>query len=89
MLTVGLTGGYATGKSFIGAELERLGATLIRADDLGRASIEQNGPAYADVIHEFGSGIVQSDGAINRRRLAAIVFPDETKLARLNALIHN
>jgi len=88
LLTVGLTGGYASGKSFIAAELERLGAKLIRADELGRAAMEPGGPAYADVIREFGPEILLPDGAIDRRKLASIVFPDEARLKRLNALVH-
>jgi dephospho-CoA kinase len=88
VLTVGLTGGYASGKSFIAAELERLGAKLIRADDLARAAMEPGGPACADVVREFGPEILHPDGTINRRKLAAIVFPDEARLKRLNALIH-
>jgi dephospho-CoA kinase len=88
LLNVGLTGGYASGKSFIAAELERLGAKLIRADELGRAAIEPNGPAYADVVREFGPEILLPHGKVDRRKLAAIVFPDEARLKRLNALVH-
>jgi dephospho-CoA kinase len=88
LLNVGLTGGYASGKSFIARELERLGAKLIRADELGRAAIEPNGPAYADVVREFGPEILLPDGTIDRRKLASIVFPDEQRLKRLNSLIH-
>ena len=88
MLTVGLTGGYATGKSFIAREFQNLGAKLISADELGRAAVEPKGPAYADVVREFGPEVVREDGTLDRRALAAIVFPDEAKLAKLNSLIH-
>jgi dephospho-CoA kinase len=88
MLHVGLTGGLASGKSFVGRALEDLGCYLIQADELGRRVIEQGGETYEAVVVTFGKEILDPDGAINRRRLAAIVFPDPQQLAKLNALIH-
>jgi len=88
MLHVGLTGGLASGKSFVGRALEDLGCYLIQADELGRQVIEQGGETYAAVVATFGKGILDPGGAINRRRLAAIVFPDPQQLAKLNALVH-
>jgi len=88
MLHVGLTGGLASGKSFVGRALEDLGCYLIQADELGRQVIEQGGETYEAVIAAFGKEILDPTGAINRRRLAAIVFPDPKQLAKLNALVH-
>jgi len=88
MLHVGLTGGLASGKSFVGRALEDLGCYLIQADELGRRVIEQGGETYEAVVVTFGKEILDPDGTINRRRLAAIVFPDPQQLAKLNALIH-
>ena len=88
MLHVGLTGGLASGKSFVGRALEDLGCYLIQADELGRQVIEQGGETYEAVVATFGKEILDPGGAINRKRLAAIVFPDLQQLARLNALIH-
>jgi dephospho-CoA kinase len=88
MLKVGLTGGIACGKSFVGAELESLGCLLIQADELGHAVLRRGGEAFADVIREFGGGILGEDGEIDRRKLAAEVFGDAKKLARLNELVH-
>ena len=88
MLHVGLTGGLASGKSFVGRALEDLGCYLIQADELGRQVIEQGGETYEAVVVTFGKEILDPGGAINRRRLAAIVFPDPQQLAKLNALVH-
>jgi len=88
MLHVGLTGGLASGKSFVGRALEDLGCYLIQADELGRRVIEQGGETYEAVVVTFGKEILDPDGATNRRRLAAIVCPDPQQLAKLNALIH-
>ncbi len=88
MLRVGLTGGYATGKSFVGRAMVNLGCHLLQADQLGHAVLARDGEAYATVIAEFGPSIVEPDGTIARKRLGDIVFRDPEKLAKLNALVH-
>ena len=88
MVKVGLTGGLASGKSFIGAELERLGAHVLEADKLGHAILMPDGEAYADVVKLFGNEILSTDNTIDRKRLGAIVFADPEKLKQLNALVH-
>jgi dephospho-CoA kinase len=88
MLTVGLTGGLACGKSFVGEALVALGAHLVQADELGHAVLEPGGEAYPGVLEEFGAGILEPDGRIDRRRLAQEVFGHPERLAKLNALVH-
>lgn len=88
MLKVGLTGGIASGKSFVGEALAALGCFVIRADDLGHEVLAPGGEAYQPVIREFGREILDSSGAIDRPRLAALVFNQPERLARLNAIVH-
>jgi dephospho-CoA kinase len=88
MLRVGLTGGLASGKSFVGRTLAELGCLLIQADELGRLVQEPGGEAYGDIVREFGPEILKQDGSIDRRRLGAIVFQDADRLMRLNGLVH-
>jgi dephospho-CoA kinase len=88
MLNVGLTGGYATGKSFVARELERLGCHVIYADALGHEVLLPDGDAYAPAIAEFGSGILNSDRKIDRKKLAAIVFGDPARLEKLSSIVH-
>jgi len=88
MLKVGLTGGLGCGKSFVGDALESYGCRLIRADDLGHKVLAADGEAYHEVVKEFGSGILGSDGEIDRRILASRVFDHPERLARLNAIVH-
>jgi dephospho-CoA kinase len=88
MLRIGLTGGLASGKSFVGRALADLGCLLIKADDLGREVEEPGGEAYDGIVQEFGPAILNPDGSINRRRLAAEAFRDPERLKRLNALVH-
>jgi len=88
MLRVGLTGGLASGKSCVGRSLADLGCYLIRADELGHQVLETGGDAHDAVVREFGTGILNPDGTIDRRRLAALVFHDPARLQKLNALVH-
>jgi dephospho-CoA kinase len=88
MLRVGLTGGLASGKSFVGRALAELGCYLIRADELGHQVLEPDGEAYDAVVREFGTGILHPDRSIDRRRLGALVFHDPARLAKLNAEVH-
>ena len=88
MLKVGLTGGYASGKSFVGDALVDLGCHLIRADELGHEVLLPGNEAYEPVLREFGRGILGKDGKIDRRRLAAEVFGKPERLEVLNRLVH-
>ncbi len=88
MIRVGLTGGLASGKTFVGKELARLGCLVIHADELGHQVLEPGGEAYEPVLREFGPEILTPEGAIDRRKLAAIVFHQPELLAKLNALVH-
>lgn len=88
MLKVGLTGGIGCGKTFILEALAEFGCFVIQADRLGREVISKGGPAYHEVVQEFGEGILDADGRIDRRALAALVFQDPERLDRLNQIVH-
>jgi len=65
MLKVGLTGGLACGKSFVGEVLRGYGCLLIQADELGHAVLAPDGEAYEPVVREFGSEILDAGGRID------------------------
>ena len=92
MLRVGLTGGLASGKTFVGKTLAALGCHVIRNDEMGHAVMEPGGEAYDAIVAEFGGEfgveIVKEDKTIDRRKLAGLVFHDPERLAKLNALVH-
>lgn len=88
MLKVGLTGGLACGKTFVGEALASYGCLLIQADELGHAVLASGGEAYQEVVREFGDGILTGGGEIDRRALALRVFGSPESLARLSALVH-
>jgi dephospho-CoA kinase len=86
-LLVGLTGGIATGKSTVATTLRRLGAEVIDADQLARDVVAPGEPALAEIAREFGD-VLQPDGALDRKKLGAIVFKDAARRARLEAITH-
>ncbi len=88
MLRVGLTGGLASGKTFVGHALADLGCHLIEADELGHDVLMPGAEAYDGVVREFGAGVLAADGTIDRARLAAEVFDRPDRLAKLNSLVH-
>ena len=87
-VTVVLTGGIGSGKSTVADMLVARGAVLIDADRIAREVVEPGGPAYAAVVERFGESILSSDGTIDRKALADIVFSDANALADLNAVTH-
>ncbi len=87
MLRVGLTGGLGSGKSTVAAMLRELGAHVIEADELGRALMEPGQPVYSSIVEHFGRQVVNTDGQLNRARLAEIAFR-EGRLEELNAIVH-
>ena len=88
MLKVGLTGGIGSGKSTVSGILRELGARIIDADVLAREVLEPGGPAFTETIHHFGKRIVGSDGHIDRKALANIVFADPGKRKLLEGIVH-
>jgi dephospho-CoA kinase len=88
VLKVGLTGGIASGKTFVGEALASWGCFLIQADEIGHQVMAPGGEAYVGVVREFGGEILKADDSIDRPRLAALVFQNPERLARLNALVH-
>src|SRR5579862_4266288 len=88
MLRYGLTGGIASGKSTVAAMLREHGFPVLEADKISHALIQPAGAGYHAVLACFGRDILEPGGAINHRRLAAIVFNDREKLNQLNSILH-
>ena len=85
---IGLTGNIATGKSEVARMLRELGATVIDADVLAREIVEPGTPALAEIVRVFGDGVLLPSGALDRKKLAGIVFGDKNKLKQLETITH-
>jgi len=88
VVVVGLTGGIGAGKSSVSSLLVERGAVLIDADAVVRELQAPGGAAIAPTIERFGPDIVDVSGAIDRPKLAAIVFADEAARRDNNAIVH-
>lgn len=88
MLTVGLTGGIAVGKSFVSSVLRELGAHVFDADQIARDVVMPGTDGLADIVATFGAEILLPDGTLNRPKLGAIVVRDKELLGKLNAIVH-
>lgn len=87
MLTIGLTGGIASGKSTAARYLGELGAHVIDADRLGHRTYEPDTAAFKQVVDAFGDAIVSADGTIDRRALGAKVFGQPGELKKLTDIV--
>ncbi len=88
MIIIGITGGIGAGKSTVCEEFRKYGAFIIDADKISRQVTAKNGLAYREIINYFGETIIKSDGEIDRKKLACIVFSDNKKLEVLNQITH-
>ena len=87
MSIIALTGGIGAGKSTVAQFFSELGAVVVDADQLARIAIERGSEGFDEVITTFGQSII-SNGDIDRKALAAIVFKDPQAKADLEAIIH-
>lgn len=87
-MRVGLTGGVASGKSTVAAILTELGAVVIDADLLAREVVAAGTEGLRRVVEQFGPEVLATDGSLDRPRLGAVVFGDESARRRLEAIIH-
>jgi dephospho-CoA kinase len=88
MLRVGLTGSIAVGKSHVAELLKGMGCHVTDADEVARRVVEPGTEGLRAVVETFGEGVLREDGTLDRARLGAVVFGDEEKRLRLNAILH-
>ncbi|AKP36529.1 dephospho-CoA kinase [Leuconostoc mesenteroides] len=86
MLTIGLTGGIATGKSTVSALLRQAGFPIVDADIVAREVVEPGTPTLEKIKLAFGPGIIDN-GVLDRRKLGQIVFEDGAQLKKLNDIM--
>lgn len=88
MVRIALTGGIASGKTFVSDELRERGAVIIDSDLLAREVVEKGTPGLAAVVARFGTEVLLADGSLDRAKLGSIIFSDDAARADLNAIIH-
>jgi dephospho-CoA kinase len=85
---VALTGGIATGKSYVANRLREAGIPIVDADVLSREVVSPGSPALAAIRKRFGPDAVRRDGTMDRIRVGQIVFKDKRARLDLEAIIH-
>lgn len=88
MITVGLTGGIATGKSLVSQLLEDHGAFVINADLIAHELYNPGTIGFNSLISHFGDTILDLNGTIDRKKLASIVFTRKHEMDNLNTIMH-
>ncbi|WP_405728502.1 dephospho-CoA kinase [Anaerotignum sp.] len=88
MKVIGLTGGTGSGKSVVSKSLAEAGAVIVDADKIAHEIILKDEPAYHEIVEYYGTGILDAEGNIIRKKLGEIVFNDKEKLAFLNQCTH-
>jgi len=85
--TIALTGGIGSGKSFAGEILSELGAIVVDSDQLSHQSLERGESGFDQVVSHFGDSIL-TNGEIDRKKLAQIVFENPNEKKVLESIIH-
>ena len=85
---IALTGGIATGKSYVRARFEDLGVPTVDADVLSREAVARGTPALAAIVDRFGRDVLDAHGALDRKKLGAIVFADPAARQALEGIVH-
>lgn len=94
MLKVGLTGGIASGKTSVGEMFVALGAHLVQADRIAHSLMQPGEAVYNEVVRHFGREILNSDGSVNRAKLAEAAFGTgsdgnrSSRIQELNRIVH-
>src|SRR5476649_2071717 len=88
MLKIALTGGIATGKSYVLDQFRRRGVPCLDADVLAHGVTASQTEATFAIAARFGSEILAADGSVDRRKLGPIVFADPSARRELEAIVH-
>jgi dephospho-CoA kinase len=88
MKKVGITGGIGSGKTTVCKLFELLGIAVYYSDQEAKQILENDSNVRAELLGVFGAEILNESNKLDRKKIAAIVFSDTTKLAKLNAIVH-
>ena len=83
-----LTGGIASGKTYVSNQLSALGACVIDADVLARQVVEKGSKGLTQVVDAFGEEVLNPNKTLNRARLKELVFKHKPQLQKLNSILH-
>ena len=88
MIVIGLTGGIASGKSTVSAELRKQGVPIFDADQNARDAVAKGSKGLAMVVESFGNEYLTAEGELNRPKVSELVFRDKQALKTLEGILH-
>lgn len=89
MMTIGITGGVGAGKSQILSYIEEhYNSKVIRADEVAHLLEEPGHNCYDRIVALLGPDVLQTDGSIDKKKMASVIFNDKEKLSGINTIIH-
>ena len=89
MIRIGLTAPIGCGKSYVAKLFAEKGIPTVDTDEVYHALVSKPSPLVDKLAEEFGNGILDTNGALDRKKLAPIVFSDSAKLEALNRITHS
>lgn len=87
-IILGITGSFGSGKSTVASIFKSYGAKIIDADKISHGIISPGGKIYKKIVNTFGPSILKKDKAVDRNKLAKIVFNEKRLLRSLNKILH-
>ena len=88
MITIGITGQIGCGKSVVAEQFARFGAVVVSGDRLGHEVVDKHPQLLKALVAKFGSQIATKTGRLNRSKLGAIAFADDSRTKSLNEIVH-
>ena len=88
MLKIGLTGGIGSGKTAVSEQFQRLGINIIDTDIISRELVNHNPAVLKKIVETFSDKVLDSNGAIDRKKLAQIVFSNKEQKQQLENVLH-
>lgn len=87
-MTIGITGGIASGKSFVCKELKQMGYPLVDCDQINKDLQQIGMPVYNEIVNQFGLEYINEDKTINRTKLGKLIFENKEERIKLNNISH-
>ena len=88
MKVIGITGGIASGKSFVSSVVKKAGYPVIDADEISKQLSQKNGTVYNAIVRTFGESYLDSNKEIDRQKLGSLIFNDKQAKGLLNSISH-